>query len=86
MSEAAYAATAWGFETLGLHKVTVGCVEENIASKRVIEKLGFRFVGRREDHCFRDGRWMHFLDYEITVGEWGDATRTMRFQRPMAPR
>jgi ribosomal-protein-alanine N-acetyltransferase len=86
MSEAAYAAAAWGFETLGLHKVTVGCIEDNIASKRVIEKIGFRFVGRREDHCFRDGRWMHHLDYEITVGEWGDTTRTMRFQRPMAPR
>jgi len=86
MSEAAAAVTAWAFETLGLHKVTVGCIEDNVASKRVIEKLGFRFIGRREDHAYRDGRWLHHLDYEITVGEWGDTTRTMRFQRPMAPR
>jgi RimJ/RimL family protein N-acetyltransferase len=86
MSEAAHAVTDWAFETLGTHKVSVGCVEENLASKRVIEKLGFRFVGRREDHAYRDGRWMHHLDYEVTIGEWGDLSRTMRFQRPMAQR
>ena len=39
MSEAALAVTAWCFETLGLHKVTVGCIEDNLASKRVIESL-----------------------------------------------
>ena len=86
MSEAAHAVTAWGFETLGVHKVSVGCIEDNVASKRVIEKLGFRFIGRREDHAYRDGRWMHHLEYELTVSEWGDTTRTQRFQRPMAPR
>ncbi len=86
MTEAAQAVVSWGFDTLGLHKISVGCVEDNVASKRVIEKLAFRFVGRREDHAFRDGAWMHHLDYEITVAEWSDTTRTMRFQRPMAPR
>ena len=30
--------------------------------------------------------WMHHLDYELTHAEWGDTTRTQRFQRPMAPR
>ena len=86
MSEAAAEVTSWAFDTLGLHKVCVGCIEDNVASKRVIEKLGFRFVGRREDHAFRDGRWMHHLDYEITAGEWSDTTRTLRFPRSMAPR
>lgn len=86
MSEAALAVTAWCFETLGLHKVTVGCIEDNLASKRVIEKLGFRFVGRSEEHAYRDGTWLHHLDYELTAAEWGDTTRTQRFQRPMAPR
>jgi RimJ/RimL family protein N-acetyltransferase len=86
MSEAAQAVAAWGFESLGLHKITVGCVEDNLASKRVIEKLGFRFVGRSEEHAWRDGRWLHHLDYELTAGEWADTTRTQRFQRPMAPR
>src|ERR1700689_131724 len=29
MSEAALAATEWAFETLGLHKVTIGCIDGN---------------------------------------------------------
>jgi RimJ/RimL family protein N-acetyltransferase len=80
-TEAAHAVVQWGFETLGLHKVTVGCFEANVASRRVIEKLGFRFVGREEEHAFTGGRWLHHLRFEITVGEWSDTARTLRFRR-----
>jgi RimJ/RimL family protein N-acetyltransferase len=80
-TEAAQAVVQWGFETLGLHKVRVGCFEANVASRRVIEKLGFRFVGREEDHAWRNGRWHHHLRYEVTVAEWSDSARTLRFRR-----
>src|SRR5262245_16489911 len=56
MSEAALAATQWGFETLGLHKITIGCVEGNAASQRIIEKLGYRFLAIHEEDFWRDGR------------------------------
>src|SRR5687767_13936848 len=46
MTEAATSATRWGFETLGLHKINVSCFEANVGSRRVIEKIGYRFVGR----------------------------------------
>ncbi len=82
MTEAATGATRWAFETLGLHKVTVGCFEENIASKRVIERVGFRYVGRYEDDVWRDGRWHHHLRFELMASEWADSTRTLRFSRP----
>lgn len=88
-SEAARAATAFGFETLGLHKITVGCVDGNEASKRIIEKLGFRFLAVHEDDFWRDGRWQNHLRFEQTVsewldsgGEWIDSTRTLRFSKP----
>jgi RimJ/RimL family protein N-acetyltransferase len=81
MSEAAVAVVGWAFETLRLHKVNVGCIEDNVASRRVIEKLGFRFLGRQEEHVWRDGKWWHHLQYELTVGEWGDTARTQRFTR-----
>jgi ribosomal-protein-alanine N-acetyltransferase len=68
--EAAAAATRFGFEVLGLHKITVGCIADNHASRRVIEKMGFRPVGERREHMFRFGRWWDHLDYELTVGEW----------------
>jgi ribosomal-protein-alanine N-acetyltransferase len=82
MTEAATAATGWAFERLGLHKVTVSCFEGNLASQRVIEKLGFRFYGRQEEDVWRDGRWYAHLRYELTAAEWADASRTLRFTRP----
>jgi RimJ/RimL family protein N-acetyltransferase len=82
MTEAVTAAMGWGFETLGLHKITIGCFEPNAGSRRVIEKAGFRFLCRYEDDVWRDGRWFAHLRYELTASEWGDSTRTLRFKRP----
>lgn len=79
MAEAAEAVIGCAFQTIGLHKVTVGCFAENEASRRLIEKLGFRYVGRLEDDVWRDGRWHAHLRYEITAAEWPDARSTMRF-------
>ncbi len=81
-SEAAHAVVRFGFETIRLHKITVGCFAENVASRRVIEKLGFRFVGRLEDDVWRDDRWHSHLRYELTSGEWPDVHTTMRVSRP----
>ena len=85
MTEAAHAVMSCGFEAIGLHKITVGCIAENVGSRRVIEKLGFRPVGRCEDHVWRDGRWWSVLRYELTASEWGDVSTTMRVRRPELP-
>src|SRR5690606_12618906 len=82
VTEAATAVTAWGFEALGLHKITVSCFEPNLGSRRVIEKVGYRFVGRSEDDVWRDGQWYAHLHYELTAADWADSTRTRRYQRP----
>jgi ribosomal-protein-alanine N-acetyltransferase len=78
ITEAADAAVRCAFQTIGLHKVTVGCISENVASLRVIEKLGFRYVGRLEDDVWRDGKWHSHLRYELTSAEWPDVSATMR--------
>jgi ribosomal-protein-alanine N-acetyltransferase len=82
MTEAATAAVRFGFETIGLHKVTTRCFADNHGSRRVIEKVGFRFVGRAEDDIWRDGRWHTHLVYELTSPEWPDVHTTMRVSRP----
>jgi ribosomal-protein-alanine N-acetyltransferase len=82
MTEAATEVTRWGFETLGLHKITVTCFEPNVGSRRVIEKVGYRFVGRSEEDVWRDDQWFAHLRYELTAAEWADSTRTLRFDRP----
>jgi ribosomal-protein-alanine N-acetyltransferase len=85
MTEAAQAVVRCGFELIGLHKITVGCIAENTGSRRVIEKLGFRPVGRLEDDVWRDGRWWSVLRYELTASEWGDVSTTTRVSRPRLP-
>jgi [ribosomal protein S5]-alanine N-acetyltransferase len=84
MSEAATAVTNWSFETLGLHKLTVSCLDGNVGSQKVIERVGFRYLCKQEDDVWRDGRWYAHLRYELLASEWGDTTRTLRFSRPRA--
>jgi [ribosomal protein S5]-alanine N-acetyltransferase len=82
MTEAATAATRWAFETLGLHKLTIMCFDGNLGSKRVIEKVGYRYLGRSEEDTWRDGKWYAHLRYEMLASEWADSSRTLRFTRP----
>lgn len=82
MTEAASAVMRFAFEKLGLHKVTTRCFVDNAASRRVIEKVGFRFVGRAEEDVWRDTRWITQLLYEMTAPEWPDVHTTMRINRP----
>jgi ribosomal-protein-alanine N-acetyltransferase len=85
MTEAAHAVVTFGFERVGLHKITVGCIAENIGSRRVIEKLGFRPLGVREDDVWRDGRWWSQLRYELTASEWSDVSTMMRVAKRPEP-
>lgn len=64
MTEAALAVVRFGFNTVGLHKITVNCLAGNAASRRVIEKAGFRYVGRCEQDVWRDDKWHARLFYE----------------------
>jgi len=82
MTEAATAVVRFGFETIGLHKIKTRCFAENNGSRRVIEKVGFRFVGRLEDDVWRDGKWSTHLFYELTSPEWPDVHTTLRVNRP----
>jgi RimJ/RimL family protein N-acetyltransferase len=55
MTEAATAVVAYGFETLRLPCITSGYFEENPASGRVLEKLGFVETGRAMRPCLARG-------------------------------
>lgn len=59
------------FGELGLHRVTAGCFADNVASWRVMEKLGMR----REQHGVRDSwhaelGWIDGYTYGILADEW----------------
>ncbi len=84
-TDAVFAVQKFGFETLGLHKLMIGCLGDNAASKRVIEKSGFRFIAKIDEDLWRDGRWHSQLRYELTFNEWSDVSTTLRFNRPRRP-
>lgn len=70
-TEAAAALLRICFEDLGLRRVTAQCFADNVASWRLMEKLGMR----RETHTVREslhrsGAWLDGLAYAILAEEW----------------
>ena len=85
VTEAARALVQFGFDIVGLHKLTVGCVESNIGSRRVIEKVGFQLVGRALDDVWREGRWETQVRYELLARDYSDIMTTMPITRISLP-
>lgn len=57
-TEAAELCLVHAFEELGLHKVWARTVDDNQASIRVLEKLGFQREGVLENHWYGIGRYV----------------------------
>jgi [ribosomal protein S5]-alanine N-acetyltransferase len=55
------------FFVIGLHRVEATIRPENHASRRVVEKLGFREEGLRRRCLHIDGAWRDHLCYAMTV-------------------
>ena len=65
MSEALLAILHFAFEQLGLHRMEAACLERNQASRRLLERSGFRQVGYARQYLKIDGRWQDHLLFEI---------------------
>lgn len=63
-TEAAFATLQYGFEVLNLPLIIGQAMDENIASRRVLEKVGMRFV--KKTTCAEAAA--HY--YEMTKEEW----------------
>lgn len=57
---------------IGLHRVEVNIRPENLASRRVVDKLGFRPEGLRPAYLHIDGAWRDHLSYALTAEELPD--------------
>lgn len=58
------------FEDLGLHRLQVAIIPRNVASRRVVEKLGLREEGLAIRYLEINGVWEDHVRYAITVEEW----------------
>jgi ribosomal-protein-alanine N-acetyltransferase len=54
---------------IGLHRVEINIRPENVASRRVVEKLGFRPEGLRPAYLHIDGDWRDHLSFALTNDE-----------------
>ena len=72
-TEAARAMVDFGFRELGLRRISSWCIAENVASARVLERLGFVQEGRLRRNEFFKGRWWDTLLYAMLAEEWQHA-------------
>ena len=72
-TEGAAALLRLSFDVLGLHRVSANCFAGNVASWRVMEKLGMRReMHTTKDALLRTGEWADGLMYAILAEEWHD--------------
>jgi RimJ/RimL family protein N-acetyltransferase len=60
----------FGFETLGLHRISAAVGPDNVASIAVVARLGFGHEGRIRDHVYTNGAWRDSELYSILEHEW----------------
>lgn len=68
-TDAAQAMIRFGFDELGLHRISAAIGPENTASIRVAKNLGMKHEGRIRDHVFTNGRWRDSDLYSILAEE-----------------
>lgn len=60
-------AVDFAFTSAMLHRIEVNIRPENTASRRVVEKLGFREEGFHPRYLHIDGAWRDHIGYALTV-------------------
>lgn len=69
-TDAARLMIAFGFEDLGLHRISAAIGPDNTASIAVVEKLGMRYEGCIRDHVFTNGAWRDSRLYAVLEQDW----------------
>ena len=70
MTEAARRMVQFGFEELGLERISVGCFARNKPSARIIEKLGFTFEGLARHAYRKDGESLDELRFGMIRSDY----------------
>lgn len=69
-TEAAKKILEFGFDTLELHRITAGCAFGNIASNRVLKKIGMTQEGIHKQLLPIRGEWIDGLSFAILKKEY----------------
>ncbi|WKN41202.1 GNAT family N-acetyltransferase [Tunicatimonas pelagia] len=60
----------FGFKELHLHRIEAGCATKNIASARVLEKVGMQREGSKRKVLPIRGQWVDNHEYAILEEDW----------------
>ncbi|NSX56046.1 GNAT family N-acetyltransferase [Parasulfitobacter algicola] len=63
MREAIQAVVHYAFQQLDLSRVEAACLPENVASRGVLEKSGFKYEGVAQSYLQINGRWRNHVLY-----------------------
>ncbi|MBV1903247.1 MAG: GNAT family N-acetyltransferase [Marinosulfonomonas sp.] len=69
MREALTAMVHYAFATLDLSRVESACLPENMASRGVLEKCGYKYEGVAQSYLQIDGRWRTHVLYANLHGD-----------------
>lgn len=69
-SDALRAALAYGFGPLGLNKISLEVLEDNVRALRSYTKCGFVREGLHRDDVFKDGRFLNVIRMSILAREF----------------
>ena len=65
MLEAIQAVGHYAFRELDLSRLEAACLPENIASRGVLEKAGFKYEGVAQSYLQIGGRWRNHVLYAM---------------------
>ena len=65
MTAAVRAVVAYAFDTLHLNRIEAACLPHNVASTRLLEKVGFQREGYARKYLCIDGRWQDHVLYGL---------------------
>jgi ribosomal-protein-alanine N-acetyltransferase len=71
-TEAARALMDYGFDSLGLHRIHADTSTDNLASCRMMERLGMRREGLLRGAVYEEGKWVDRCICGILADEWRD--------------
>lgn len=54
-----------GFGAMNLHRIHLGTTEDNVAMRRIAQRLGMQQEGLRREAAFNDGRYVDVIEYGI---------------------
>jgi ribosomal-protein-alanine N-acetyltransferase len=74
-TEAVARVMEYGFDALALHKIVVSHFGVNTASRKLIDRLGFRYIGTQRLEFQKAGIWHDHLLYELLEEDYREWSR-----------